>query len=406
MSLNSTPAAERTHIGIFGRRNAGKSSIINAITGQDLAIVADIAGTTTDPVYKTMELLPIGPVVIIDTPGIDDVGELGALRVKKSYQILNKTDIALLVTDGPELSAEDQKILARIRDKEIPYVIAHNKCDLSDADGAVTENSENEIFVSALTGWNIRELKEMIAAQAGTEEKEKRLIGAHLKPSDVVVLVTPIDSSAPKGRLILPQVQTIRDILDSNAITVVTKETELADTLAALKDKPRMVVTDSQVFRTVAEIVPEDIPLTSFSILMAKYKGILDYAAVCAYCVDDIKDGDKVLISEGCTHHRQCEDIGSVKIPALIKKKTGSSPEYVFSSATEFPDDLTPFKMVIHCGGCMLNDREMLYRLRCAREQGVPMTNYGITIAYISGILDRSVQIFPEIAAQIGAGRL
>lgn len=390
MSLNSTPSADRIHIGIFGRRNAGKSSIINAITGQNLAIVSDVLGTTTDPVLKAMELLPLGPVVIIDTPGLDDEGDLGALRVKKAYQILNKTDIAVLVIDATlGMTEEDKKILKRIEDKKIPYVVVRNKIDLCKTTSCVYLH--NWIDVSAATGHNIYELKELIAAQVPKEDSSNRIVGDLLHSSDFVVLVIPIDSAAPKGRLILPQQQTIRDILESGAQAIVTRDSELENTLKALGTKPKLVITDSQIFKKVAAIVPDDIPLTSFSILMAKYKGNLVQNVHGARTLDELKDGDKILISEGCTHHRQCEDIGTVKLPRWIENFSGKKPEYVFTSGTEFPLDLSPYKLIIHCGGCTLNEREMKYRLKCADDAGIPMTNYGIAIAYMNGILERSI---------------
>lgn len=412
MGMNQTPAAERLHISFFGKRNSGKSSIINAVTGQKLAIVSDVLGTTTDPVYKTMELLPIGPVMLIDTPGIDDEGELGALRVKKSYQVLNKTDVAVLVVDGCHgLSPEDEKLIERFVSKKIPYLVVCNKADLvpdqaeqlteqrmkkeRSADSDAVEVSH--IWVSAKEKWNIWELKERIAALGVKEENGKRIVADLLEPSDFVVLVVPIDKAAPKGRLILPQQQTIRDILDAGAVSIVVKEDELKNTLNQLGKKPRLVITDSQVFGKVSKDTPEDIMLTSFSILFARYKGDLENAVKGARALDKIKDGDKILIAEGCTHHRQCGDIGTEKLPAWIEKYTGAKPEYVFTSGTEFPDDLSSYKLVVHCGGCMLNEREMKYRVACALDQKVPITNYGILIAYMNGILKRSLEPFPNI---------
>lgn len=396
MSLNNTPSAERLHIGIFGKRNAGKSSIINAITGQDLAIVSEVKGTTTDPVYKAMELLPLGPVVMIDTPGLDDEGELGAMRVRKSYQVLNKTDIALVITDAADgVGAAEKALLARIRQKGIPYLIVYNKSDA----GVQPVLSEESISVSAKTGENIHALKERIGRLIPQGDSGKRIVGDLLSPSDIAVLVAPVDSAAPKGRLILPQQQTIRDILDASAIAAVTKETELAETLAALGKPPRMVITDSQAFGIVSKLVPDEIPLTSFSILFSRYKGNLAAAVRGAKAVDSLKDGDSVLICEGCTHHRQCEDIGTVKMPAWIKKHTGKELAFHFTSGTEFPDDLSPYRLIVHCGGCTLNEREMQYRIKCAADSGVPMTNYGTMIAYIHGILARSVALFPDVAA-------
>lgn len=406
MGMNQTPASERVHIGFFGKRNAGKSSVMNAVTGQDLAVVSDVRGTTTDPVYKSMELLPLGPVVMMDTPGIDDEGELGTLRVKKSYQVLNKTDVAVLVIDGSEgASSEDAALMERIRDKHIPYVVVINKKELTPSgavekiSGAlgVTGETVSPIQVSAVTGEGIHELKERIAAAANTEEPERYLVRDLLEPSDIAVLVVPIDKAAPKGRLILPQQQTIRDILEADAVSVVVKENELKNILPQLNKKPKMVITDSQAFGKVAKDTPEDILLTSFSILFARYKGDLESVVRGVTALDTLEDGDTVLISEGCTHHRQCGDIGTVKIPAWIKEYTGKDVIIETTSGTEFPDDLTRYKMILHCGGCMLNEREMKYRLKCAEDQGVPMTNYGIAIAYMKGILKRSVEVFPEI---------
>lgn len=404
MSMNQTPASERVHIGFFGRRNAGKSSVMNAVTGQDLAVVSDVRGTTTDPVYKSMELLPLGPVVMMDTPGIDDEGELGALRVRKSYQVLNKTDAAVLVIDGGVgVTPEDKALLKRIREKKIPYVIAVNKKELAAPDALekiVDELSSEDgeiIAVSVATGEGIDELKEQIAAAADTEEPERYIVRDLLKPSDMAVLVVPIDKAAPKGRLILPQQQTIRDILEADAVSVVVKETELKNVLGQFQNKPKMVITDSQAFEKVAADTPEDILLTSFSILFARYKGDLAAVVKGVTALDTLEDGDAILISEGCTHHRQCDDIGTVKLPRWIREYTGKEIRIETTSGTEFPDDLTKYKMIVHCGGCMLNEREMKYRLKCAEDQGVPMTNYGITIAYMKGILKRSVEVFPEI---------
>ena len=404
MSMNQTPASERVHIGFFGRRNAGKSSVMNAVTGQDLAVVSDVRGTTTDPVYKSMELLPLGPVVMMDTPGIDDEGELGALRVRKSYQVLNKTDAAVLVIDGGVgVTPEDKALLKRIREKKIPYVIAVNKKELAapDALKKIVDELGSEdgeiIAVSAATGEGIDELKEQIAAAADTEEPERYIVRDLLKPSDMAVLVVPIDKAAPKGRLILPQQQTIRDILEADAVSVVVKETELKNVLGQFQNKPKMVITDSQAFEKVAADTPEDILLTSFSILFARYKGDLAAVVKGVTALDTLEDGDAILISEGCTHHRQCDDIGTVKLPRWIREYTGKEIRIETTSGTEFPDELTKYKMIIHCGGCMLNEREMKYRLKCAEDQGVPMTNYGIAIAFMKGILKRSVEVFPEI---------
>lgn len=412
MSLNTTPSADRTHIGIFGRRNAGKSSIINAITGQNLSIVSDVKGTTTDPVLKSMELLPLGPVVMIDTPGLDDTGELGELRIKKAYQILNKTDIAILVIDANMgMTKEDTAILQRIQEKNIPCAIVKNKCDLSLSEDStpkgVRPHSENHsadslpenipsIEVSAATGKNIHELKELIASLVPSDDGRLGIVSDLISPGDFVVLVIPIDSAAPKGRLILPQQQTIRDILDTGAIAIVSKETELKETLAFLGKRPSLVITDSQAFKEVSQIVPSDILLTSFSILFARHKGSLSIAVHGARALDHLKDGNTILISEGCTHHRQCDDIGTVKLPRWIRKHTGKELNFEFSSGTGFPDDLSRYSLIIHCGGCMLNEREIRYRMKCADDAGIPMTNYGIAIAYMNGILERSIEIFPE----------
>lgn len=388
MSLNNTPSGERIHIGFFGRRNAGKSSLVNAVTGQELSVVSDVKGTTTDPVYKAMELLPLGAVEIIDTPGYDDEGMLGELRVKKTRQILAKTDIAVLVADISAGMGDCEKELVQLfKERDIPCIIVYNKADLSDRE----INSDNEITVSARDKKNIHELKEKIAALAEKCGNERRIIGDLLNAGDMVVLVTPIDESAPKGRMILPQVQTLRDILDADAIAVFSKPEQLAETLKKLSAPPKMVVTDSQVFGRVNEIVPEDVPLTSFSILMARYKGFLDTAVKGAAAIDSLKDGDKILISEGCTHHRQCGDIGSVKLPNMLKKHTGKNFEIVLSSGRDFPEDLTEYALVIHCGGCMLNEKEVAYRRRLAEMQGVPFTNYGTALAKFSGILERSI---------------
>lgn len=388
--MNSTPSSERIHIGIFGKRNAGKSSVMNALTGQSLAVVSDVKGTTTDPVSKAMELLPLGPVVMIDTPGIDDEGELGELRMQKSYQVLNRTDIALLVVDAAQgMSVEDERLLDRIREKEIPGIIVFNKSDL--VSGELSQG-ENCIAVSSTTGENIEELRSLIACQIPDGNQGRRIVADLLEPSDFVVLVVPIDKAAPKGRLILPQQQTIRDILDAGAVSIVVKENELKHTLETLGKRPRMVITDSQVFQRVAEETPGDIALTSFSILFARYKGELKPFAEGAEALEEIQDGDKILISEGCTHRRQCNDIGTVKLPMWIRRHTGKEPEFSFTSGMEFPSDLSPYKLIVHCGGCMLNAREMRYRIGCAQDAGVPITNYGILIAYMNGILDRSLE--------------
>lgn len=406
MSMNQTPMSERVHIGFFGKRNAGKSSVMNAVTGQDLAVVSEVKGTTTDPVYKSMELLPLGPVVMMDTPGIDDEGELGELRVKKSYQVLNKTDAAVLVVDGLSgASEEDAAMLKKIRKKQIPYTVVLNKQDLASEE--IKEQTiqmlgigrEQLLSVSAADGTGINELKERIAQIAKPEELERRIIGDMISPSDFIVLVVPIDSAAPKGRLILPQQQTIRDILEADAVSVVIKEDRVRETIESLGKKPRLVITDSQAFETVAADTPEDILLTSFSILFARYKGNLEMAVKGVTTLDKLKNGDKILISEGCTHHRQCDDIGTVKIPRWIREYTGKEIRFETTSGTQFPDELGEYKLIVHCGGCMLNEREMKYRLSCAEDQGVPITNYGILIAYIKGILKRSVELFPEISS-------
>lgn len=397
MGLNDTPSGERLHIALFGRRNAGKSSVINAITGQDLAVVSDVKGTTTDPVSKAMELLPLGPVVMIDTPGLDDVGALGELRVKKAYQILNKTDIALLVVDSAEgFLKEDELILDKIKAKNIPYIIVYNKSDLIEEPG---RTEENKIWVSSATMDNINELKELIAKQIKNSDSGKRVVGDLIKSDDIIVLVVPIDKAAPKGRLILPQQQTIRDILDTQATAVVCQNTTLASTLKNLGKKPAMVITDSQVFKEVASIVPADVPLTSFSILFSRYKGNLELAVRGVAALKKLRDDDTVLIAEGCTHHRQCNDIGSVKIPDWIRQCTGKKLNFEFTSGTEFPAELSKYSLIVHCGGCMLNEREMKYRLSCAADDCIPITNYGILIAYITGILKRSVAIFPDISS-------
>ena len=394
MSMNTTPSGDRIHIGFFGRRNAGKSSIVNAVTGQDLAVVSDVKGTTTDPVSKAMELLPLGPVMIIDTPGFDDEGELGLLRVKKTRQVLNKTDIAVLVVDAAEGQKDcDRQLIDLFKAKEINYIVVYNKSDLLET---VPRDTEHEIYVSAMKGEKIHELKERMAGLK-QDQTDRCIVRDKLDAGDFAVLVVPIDKAAPKGRLILPQQQTIRDILDAGAVSIVAKETELPATLTALGKKPAMVITDSQVFHTVSPMVPNDIPLTSFSILMARYKGLLEDAVRGVAAVDSLKDGDTVLIAEGCTHHRQCDDIGTVKIPNWLRKYTGKQIHIKTCSGMEFPDDLSPYAMVIHCGGCMLNEREVRYRTKCAVDQGVPITNYGILIAYLNGILKRSVEIFPDL---------
>lgn len=404
MGMNDTPAGERVHIGFFGRRNAGKSSLLNAVTGQELAVVSETEGTTTDPVYKAMELLPLGPVMLIDTPGFDDEGTLGEQRVKKTRQVLEKTDIAVLVVDAAVgMTGCDEELAALFKNREIPYMIVYNKSDV-EHDGAdlqvydkvdeevrIKNKITNVIHASAKMGFGIHELKEKLAAMLPDRE-ERHLAADLVKPLDTVVLVVPIDSAAPKGRLILPQQQTIRDLLEAGAVTVVVRESELAQTLVKLKEKPAFVITDSQAFEETAAIVPADIPLTSFSILMARHKGFLDIAVEGVKAIDSLKDGDRVLIAEGCTHHRQCDDIGTVKIPRFLKKYTGKELIIETSSGTGFPEDLTPYAIVIHCGGCMLNEREVLRRMRFAKKQGVPVTNYGIAIAQMKGILGRSIE--------------
>lgn len=399
MNLNDTPSGERVHIGFFGRRNAGKSSLVNAITGQELAVVSDVMGTATDPVYKAMELLPLGAVEIIDTPGFDDEGTLGELRIKKTRQILAKTDIAVLVVDITKGIGDCENELIRLfKERDIAYLIVYNKAD----EGNDGISGENEIAVSALHKKNIFELKEKIAAAVKSDNEKKRIIGDLIEPNDTVVLVTPIDAAAPKGRMILPQVQTLRDILDADAIAVFTKEFQLEETLKKLASPPKMVVTDSQAFGMVSKIVPEDVPLTSFSILMARYKGFLEAAVKGAAAIKKLKDGDRILISEGCTHHRQCGDIGSVKLPNLLKKFTGKNFEITLTSGRDFPEDVSEFSLVIHCGACMLNEREMLYRKNSSLAQDVPFTNYGIAIALMNGILKRSLSVFPELAKIVG----
>ena len=398
MGLNDRPSAERVHIGFFGLRNAGKSSVVNAVTGQELSLVSEIKGTTTDPVQKTMELLPIGPVVIIDTPGIDDEGELGGLRVERARRALDKTDVAVLVVDGTAgLRGGDRELIDMFTGRGIPYVTVFNKCDLLEEQ---PEQGENTIWVSAANGHNIYELKELIGRLAGTAKEERQLIGDLISPGDVVVLVTPIDESAPKNRMILPQQMTIRDVLDNGAINVVVRDTELSAALESLGKKPRLVVTDSQAFGRVSRLVPEEVQLTSFSILFARYKGELETAVRGAAALDSLNDGDTVLISEGCTHHRQCNDIGTVKLPGWISGYTGRELKYDFTSGGEFPSEeaLSKYSLIVHCGGCMLNEREVRARFRRAGQCGVPITNYGIAIAQIHGILRRSLSPFPELA--------
>lgn len=399
MGLNDTPAAERIHIGFFGKRNAGKSSIVNAVTGQELAVVSDIKGTTTDPVYKAMELLPMGPVMIVDTPGIDDAGELGELRVKKTRQVLNKTDVAVLVIDGTIGKSEEDKALIQLfEEKKLSYIVVFNKSDLIDTR---EPDTEQEIYVSAKNKINIEVLKEKIASLAPTDSSKLRIVADLIKPSDFVVLVTPIDKAAPKGRLILPQQQTIRDILEADAAAIVVKEYELRETLINLGKKPSLVITDSQVFAKVSADTPRDIPLTSFSILFARYKGLLNAAVKGVTALEELEDGDTLLISEGCTHHRQCDDIGQVKLPRWIKNYTGKELKFEFTSGGEFPMDLNKYKLVVHCGGCMLPEREIKLRMKCAEDQSVPITNYGTLIAYMQGILKRSLEPFPHLLAEL-----
>lgn len=394
-NLNSTPSADRIHIGIFGRRNSGKSSLINALTGQNLAIVSDVLGTTTDPVSKAMEILPLGPVVIIDTPGLDDEGELGKMRIEKAYSTLNKTDIGILTVDcNIGMTDADSEILKVIKSKNIPYIIVYNKCDLSKNQHDV---KSDEIYVSAKTGENIHELRNRLAALKPNKDEQFPIISDKLEYGDFAVLVIPIDAAAPKGRLILPQQQTIRELLEAGVTSVVCREHELEQTLKNLGKKPKVVITDSQAFKIVSEIVPDDILLTSFSILFARRKGDLGEVIKGAKKIDELKDGDKILISEGCTHHRQCGDIGTQKLPALIRKYTQKDFKFNFSSGTEFPQNLNDYDLIIHCGGCMLNEREMKHRIKSAKEKNVPITNYGIAIAHMNGILERSIKIFPEV---------
>ncbi len=393
MGLNDTVSAERVHIAFFGMRNAGKSSLVNAVTGQELSVVSDIKGTTTDPVRKAMELLPLGPVVIIDTPGIDDEGELGELRIRKAKQALSQTDIAVLVVDSQRgMSDKDTSLVEEFRSRNIPYIIAYNKSDLSDA-----PESANAISVSAKDGTNINALKEKIASLSKNVKSEKRIVGDLLDEGDIVVLVIPIDESAPKGRLILPQQQTIRDILDSGCTAICCRDTELTQTLSSLAKKPKLVITDSQAFGRVSKDVPEDIPLTSFSILFARYKGELSELVKGAAALSSVKDGDKILIAEGCTHHRQCNDIGTVKMPDWIRKFSGADPEFSFTSGTEFPEDPEEYSVIVHCGGCMLNEKEMKSRIKRAADSGIPIVNYGIAIAQMNGILKRSIELFPDV---------
>lgn len=418
MGLNSTPSSDRIHIGFFGKRNAGKSSVINAVTGQNLSIVSHVKGTTTDPVYKAMELLPLGPVMVIDTPGLDDEGDLGTLRMQKGYQVLNKTDIAVLVVDATSgMTEEDHEIVRRFRQKNIPFLIVYNKLDLVNPSAAPAEKEGNAggtasgytdevpagniLCVSSKTGENIHELKELLARQIPAGLSKYPIVSDLLSPSDFVILVVPIDSAAPKGRLILPQQQTIRDVLEAGAAAVVIKETELKQVLSDIGKEPRIVITDSQAFAGVSAITPEKIPLTSFSILFARHKGNLGLAVKGASALEKLQDGATILISEGCTHHRQCDDIGTKKLPRWIRQYTGKNLHFKFTSGTEFPDDFTGLDMVIHCGGCMLNEREMKYRLQCAEDHEIPITNYGVLIAYMQGILQRCIAPFPDFSSDL-----
>ena len=388
MGLNSTPSSERIHIGFFGIRNAGKSSLVNRITNQSVSVVSDVKGTTTDAVKKSMELLPLGAVEIIDTPGFDDEGELGAKRIESAKKILTLCDIAVLVTESDkELNITENELISIFKQREIPYIIAHNKSDLISG----FENDKLNIYVSAKDNKGIEELKEAIAQSVGSKKKEIRLVADFIKENDYVILVTPIDASAPKGRMILPQQQAIRDIIDANAVSIVVQPEQLEHTLKSVK--PALVITDSQVFSKVMKIVPDNIPLTSFSILLARYKGFLDTAVKGTRAIDKLKSGAKILISEGCTHHRQCEDIGTVKLPKWLEEYTKKQFEYEFTSGHGFPEDLSKYDLVIHCGGCMLGDKEILYRMNIANEQNIPFTNYGTVIAYINGILERGIRI-------------
>ncbi len=405
MSLNATPSANRLHIGFFGCRNAGKSSVVNAVTGQDLAVVSDVAGTTTDPVQKAMELLPLGPVVIIDTPGFDDEGTLGEKRVLRTKRTLNRTDIAVLVVDATVgLRDVDHQLVDLFEEKLLPYVVVLNKADLLDAtnrQACLAQVGDHALVASALIGDGIHELKERLGSLAPKEDPSHRLLADLVSPHDFIVLVCPIDESAPKGRLILPQQMAVRDALDAGALAVVCRETELDATLEGLGRTPRLVVTDSQAFSVVNKITPEDIPLTSFSILMARYKGFLRTAAAGVAAVEHLKDGDTVLMAEGCTHHRQCNDIGTVKIPRWLRAHTRKDLRIETCSGRDFPEDLSPYALVIHCGGCMITEREVQYRMRCAEDQGIPFTNYGIAIAQMTGTLERSVRIFPDVHALV-----
>ena len=397
--LNTTASADRIHIGFFGMRNAGKSSLVNAVTGQALSVVSDVAGTTTDPVKKAMELLPLGPVVIIDTPGLDDEGALGEMRVRKAREVLATVHVAVLVVDSSRgMSEQDKTLIALFEERKLPYVIAMNKSDLLEQAPAAEGNIHP---VSAATGEGVHALKEAIASLAKGTGNHRRLISDLLKPDDLVVLVIPIDESAPKGRLILPQQNTIRDILDSHCTVVACQDTELRKTLSMLAVKPALIVTDSQAFGRVAKDVPADVPLTSFSILFARYKGDLPSLVKGAAALSRLQDGDRVVIAEGCTHHRQCNDIGTTKIPRWIESFSGAKPIYTFTSGGEFPADLSDYKLIVHCGGCMLNEKEMAHRMEIANRAGVPMVNYGVAIAHIHGILKQSLGPFPEVLAML-----
>ncbi len=393
MSLNDTPVGERLNIAFFGCRNAGKSSLVNAITNQDLSVVSDIKGTTTDPVKKSMELLPLGPVIIIDTPGFDDEGDLGEKRIEKTKKILNSCNIAILVTEADRnLNKKEEELILLFKEKNIPYIIAKNKVDKVDKVDNIPQNEDNIVYVSAIEKFGIEELKNTIGKLSNkTKQNEVKFVGDLIKKNDLVVLVTPIDSAAPKGRMIMPQQLAIRDIIDSNAIAVVTKETQLVETLKSLKREPAIVITDSQVFEKVNKIVPQNIKLTSFSILMARYKGFLDQALDGVKAINNLKNGNNILISEGCTHHRQCDDIGSVKLPKWLKEYTKKELNFEWSSGNGFPENLSKFDLIIHCGGCMLNSNEVIYRMENAKKQNVPFTNYGISIAHMKGILERSI---------------
>ena len=409
MSLQDTPRGERVHIALFGRRNAGKSSLINALTGQQISIVSDVAGTTTDPVFKAMELLPIGPVVMIDTPGLDDEGVLGQLRMERARAVLEKTDAAIVAADSQnEIGRFERDMLAQIRERKIPAILVLNKSDLTASYIALHKQAADlrkelhipVVIASGVTGEGIEDLKQALIRILPEDEDKFHLVGDLLSPSDIVVLVVPIDKAAPKGRLILPQQQTIRDILEADAMTIITKEYELRDTLASLSKKPRLVITDSQVFAKVSADTPKDIPLTSFSILFARYKGDLPVLVRGAKTIDTLLDGDKILIAEGCTHHRQCDDIGTVKLPRWIRQYSGKNIEFVFTSGGTYPYDLTSYRMIVHCGACMLNRREMHYRIQSAEKAGIPIANYGVLIAHMQGILPRVLEPFPLAAME------